>query len=447
MSKLQETFRNIFKITELRQRVLYTLALLVIVRLGSHITLPGIDSYLLSSAMNNSGSQGGGLFGLFDYFVGGAFSNAAIFALGIMPYISASIIIQLAGAVFPYFQRLQQEGEDGRKKITQLTRYGTVLISAFQAVGVTVYLQSVKSNGLPVVPEAIQGLSFTITTVIFLVAGTIFMMWMGEQITEKGIGNGISLIIFIGIINRLPFALITEYEQVNEGLRNIITEIILVVLIVLIIAGVIYITQGTRRIPVQYAKRVVGRKVYGGVTQYIPLRVNTAGVMPIIFAQSIMFIPSTLASFAPNATWLQSFAQLFDYQSWSYAIIYFLMIVFFTYFYTAIAFNPKDVADNMKKQGGFIPGIRPGKQTSEFIDNILTKITLPGSIFLGIIAILPTFITKYTGVSHQFASFFGGTSLLIIVGVALDTLQQIESHLLMRHYDGFMKAGKMRGRR
>lgn len=446
MNKLLDTFRNIFKITELRQRVLYTLSLLIIVRIGTHITLPGIDSFLLSSAMKSS-DGGGGLFGLFDYFVGGAFSNAAIFALGIMPYISSSIIIQLGGAVFPTLQRLQQEGEDGRKKLNQLTRYGTVLISAFQAFGVTIYLQNMKTNGMPIVPAEIQGIGFMISTIIFLVAGTMFMMWMGEQITDKGIGNGISMIIFIGIIDRLPFALITEFEQYREGLRNIITEIILVVLIVFIIAGVILVTQGTRRIPVQYAKRVVGRKVYGGVTQYIPLKVNTAGVMPIIFAQSIMFIPSTLYSFFPQYDFMATFASWFDHQSYSYAFIYFLMIVFFTYFYTAIAFNPKDVADNMKKQGGFIPGIRPGKQTSEFIDNILTKITLPGSIFLGIIAILPTFVSKYTGVSYAFASFFGGTSLLIVVGVALDTLQQIESHLLMRHYDGFMKSGRIRGRR
>ena len=444
MAKIQETFRNIFKIHELRQRILYTLALLVIVRIGSHITLPGIDTALLHAASKNSTSDN--LFGLYDLFVGGAFSNAAVLALGIMPYISSSIILQIAGAVIPYFQKLQREGEEGRKKLTQLTRYGTVVISAFQAWGVTIHLLSIQSNNAPIVPDAVRGIMWTISTVAILVAGTMFIMWMGEQITEKGIGNGISLIIFIGIINRFPFALLDEYRLIAAGQRNIVIEIVILAFMVLVIAGVVIVTQGTRRIPVQYAKRVVGRKVYGGVTQYIPLRVNTAGVMPIIFAQSIMFIPATLFSFFPNNEFIGSIAGYFTYKSFTYSFIYALMIVFFTYFYTAIAFNPQDVAENMKKQGGFIPGIRPGKQTADFIDNILTKITLPGSIFLAIIAILPAFISKF-GVSATFASFFGGTSLLIVVGVALDTLQQVESHLLMRHYDGFMKAGKLKGRR
>jgi len=444
MSRFTDTFRNIFKIHELRQRIIYTLILLTIVRVGAHITLPGIDSGLLAEAMKNQTSDN--LFGLYDLFVGGAFSNAAIFALGIMPYISASIILQLMGAVVPYFQKLQQEGEEGRKKITQLTRYGTVLISAMQAWGVTIRLYNLNLRGIPIIPEPIQGMAWTLSTIIILTAGTVFMMWLGEQITERGIGNGISLIIFIGIINRFPFALLDEYRLISAGTRSIIIEIVILALMVLIIAGVVLVTQGTRRIPVQYAKRVVGRKVYGGVTQYIPLRVNTAGVMPIIFAQSIMFIPNTVLSFFPNNDFLQTINSYFHYQSAVYSIIYAIMIIFFTYFYTAIAFNPKDVADNMKKQGGFIPGIRPGKQTSEFVDNILTKITLPGSFFLAIIAILPAFVSAW-GVSGQFASFFGGTSLLICVGVALDTLQQIESHLLMRHYDGFMKSGKLKGRR
>ncbi len=445
MGKLQDTFRNIFKIHELRQRILYTLALLVVVRLGAHITLPGIDSYLLSEAMANKTSDN--LLGLYDLFAGGAFSNAAIFALGIMPYISASIIIQLGGAIIPYFQKLQREGEEGRKKITQLTRYGTVLISFFQSIGVvTGVIMNLQYNGVSVVPADVQGIGFIFSSVIILVAGTVFMMWIGEQITDKGIGNGISLIIFIGIINRLPFAILDEIRLVAFGNRNIVIEIIILVAMALIIAAIVLLTEGTRRIPVQYAKRVVGRKVYGGVTQYIPLKVNTAGVMPIIFAQAIMFIPSTVLSFFPNNDFLQTVAGFFNYTSLTYSLIYGLVIVFFTYFYTAIAFNPQDVAENMKKQGGFVPGIRPGKQTSEFIDNILTKITLPGSIFLAIIAILPAFITRL-GVSGSFAQFFGGTSLLIMVGVALDTLQQIESHLLMRHYDGFMKAGKLKGRR
>jgi preprotein translocase subunit SecY len=444
MSRLTDTFRNIFKIHELRQRIIFTVVLLIIVRIGAHITIPGINSALLSESTKHATSDN--LFGLYDLFVGGAFSNAAIFALGIMPYISASIIIQILGAVVPYFQKLQQEGEDGRKKITQLTRYGTVLISAMQAWGVTIKLNSVVVDTQHIIPESVQGFGCVLSTIIILTSGTIFMMWLGEQITEKGIGNGISLIIFIGIIDRFPYAVLDEVNLITAGTRSLIIEIVILVFMVLIIAGVILVTQGTRRIPVQYAKRVVGRKVYGGVTQYIPLRVNTAGVMPIIFAQSIMFIPNTVLSFFPNNEFLQGIAKYFVYTSPVYSVMYALMIIFFTYFYTAIAFNPKDVADNMKKQGGFIPGIRPGKQTSEFIDNILTKITLPGSVFLAIIAILPAFVSAW-GVSGRFSQFFGGTSLLIVVGVALDTLQQIESHLLMRHYDGFMKSGKLRGRR
>ena len=444
MAKFQETFRNIFKIHELRQRILYTLALLVVVRIGAHVTLPGIDHNILTQAMANKTSDN--LFGLYDLFVGGAFSNAAIFALGIMPYISASIILQLLGAVVPSIQKLQREGEEGRKKITQWTRYGTVIISAFQAWGVTIHLKNINFNGLPIIPVEVQGFFWTFSTILYLVAGTVFIMWLGEQITDKGIGNGISLIITIGIIDRLPYALLDEFRLLSAGQRNIVIEIVILVLLYFVIAAIVLVTQGTRRIPVQYAKRVVGRKVMGGVTQYIPLRVNTAGVMPIIFAQAIMFIPSTVLSFFPDSEFMQTVAGYFQYTSFTYSFIYALMIIFFTYFYTAIAFNPEDVAENMKKQGGFIPGIRPGKQTAEFIDNILTKITLPGSIFLAIVAILPAFISRL-GVSGSFARFFGGTSLLIIVGVALDTLQQVESHLLMRHYDGFMKAGKMKGRR
>jgi len=444
MPKITDTFRNIFKITELRQRIIYTLVVLLIVRFGAHVTVPGVDATLLTQAMKNQSSDT--LFGLYDLFVGGAFSNAAIFALGIMPYISASIILQLMGAVVPYFQKLQQEGEEGRKKITQLTRYGTVLISSMQAWGITIRLKNIDVQGVSIIPVEVQGIFWVVSTILILTAGTVFMMWLGEQITERGLGNGISLIIFIGIIDRFPYAILDEYQMISQGTRSLVVEIVVVSFMVLVIAGVILVTQGTRRIPVQYAKRVVGRKVYGGVTQYIPLRVNTAGVMPIIFAQSIMFIPNTILQFFPDNEFLQSVSSYFNYTSPVYAFIYALVIIFFTYFYTAIAFNPKDVADNMKKQGGFIPGIRPGKHTSDFIDNILTKITLPGSFFLAIVAILPTFVGGF-GVSGRFAQFFGGTSLLIIVGVALDTLQQIESHLLMRHYDGFMKSGKIKGRR
>jgi preprotein translocase subunit SecY len=443
MSKLDENIRNIFKIQELRSRVLFTAALLIVVRIGSHVTLPGVDASVLAESMRNQASNT--LFGLYDLFVGGAFSHAAIFAEGIMPYISASIIIQLLGAVVPFFQKLQKEGENGRKKITQYTRYGTVLIAMLQAWGVSVRLESLNASGVSIVPQQVQGFGFMMSTIIVLTTGTMFMMWLGEQITERGIGNGISLIIFIGIIARFPSAILDEFQLVGSGARPIIVELIIWAFMLLIIAGVVLVTQGTRRIPVQYAKRVVGRKVYGGVTQYIPMRVNTAGVMPIIFAQSIMFIPATILTFFPDSEFVASIAGYLDHTSFTYSFFYGLMIVFFTYFYTAIAFNPKDVADNMQKQGGFIPGIRPGKHTSDFIDNILTKITLPGSIFLALIAILPAFMVRF-GITSSFASFFGGTSLLIIVGVALDTLQQVESHLLMRHYDGFMKSGKIKGR-
>ena len=439
MSKLGESFRNIFKIQELRTRLLFTAALLIVVRVGAHITLPGVDATLLAKAEASQAANT--LFGLYDLFVGGAFKNAAVFALGIMPYISSSIILQLLGAVVPYFQKLTKEGEEGRKKLTQLTRYGTVLVSALQGWGVSVRLTSLNIEGVPIVPMEVQGLAFTISTVIFLTAGTMFMMWLGEQITERGIGNGISLIIFIGIIARFPHSIVDQF-RVSQ---NIIVGLIILAVMIAIIAGVVLVTQGTRRIPVQYAKRVVGRKVYGGVTQYIPLRVNTAGVMPIIFAQSIMFIPSTILTFFPDSEFVQSLSGYLQYTSFTYSFLYGVMIVFFTYFYTAIAFNPKDVSENMQKQGGFIPGIRPGKHTADFIDNILTKITLPGSIFLAIIAILPAFVSRF-GVTPSFAQFFGGTSLLIMVGVALDTLQQVESHLLMRHYDGFMKSGRLKGR-
>ena len=443
MSTFSENIRNILKIEELRARLFFTIALLLVVRIGSHITLPGVDASVLTNAMKNQ--EGNTLFGLYDMFVGGAFSNAAIFALGIMPYISASIVIQLLGAVVPYFHKLQQEGENGRKKINQYTRLGTIFVSLLQGWGVSVRLQSLNANGIPIVPEAVQGFSFVVSTVIILTAGTIFMMWLGEQITERGIGNGISLIIFVGIIAQFPAAILDEIQVVNSGARPLLVELVIWGLMILIVAGVVVVTQATRRIPVQYAKRVVGRKVYGGVTQYIPMRINTAGVMPIIFAQSLMFIPSTIFTFFPESEFVVNLSSYFNYTSITYSTIYGLMIVFFTYFYTAIAFNPKDVAENMQKQGGFIPGIRPGKPTSEFIDNILTKITLPGSIFLAFVAILPAFMIRF-GLTPSFASFFGGTSLLIIVGVALDTLQQVESHLLMRHYDGFMKSGKIKGR-
>ena len=438
------SLQSIFKIPELKRKIIFTALILIVYRIGGHVPTPGINAQALLEYFDSAQR---GLLGLYDLFAGGAFKRATVFALGIMPYISASIIIQLLGSIVPYFQKLQKEGEQGRKKITQLTRYGTVGISVLQGYGVSVFLERIgaSASGNLVVPH--PGWGFRLLTMLTLAAGTVLIMWLGELITEKGIGNGISLIIFIGIIARFPNSIFDEIQQVISGNRTLIVEILLWAIFVGTVAGTVLLTQGVRKIPVQYAKRVVGRKVYGGQSTHIPLRVNTAGVMPIIFAQSILFVPQTLFQFFPNSDFMMSINMLFDYQSWTYWIIYGIMIVFFTYFYTAIAFNPVDVADNMKKQGGFIPGVRPGKKTSEYIDNILTRITLPGSIFLAIIAVFPSIVAKFTNVSFNFASFYGGTSLLIVVGVALDTLQQIESHLLMRHYDGFLKSGKIKGRK
>ncbi|MEM1127851.1 MAG: preprotein translocase subunit SecY [Bacteroidota bacterium] len=437
MAGFTESLRNIWKIEELRRRILYTLGILLVYRLGAYVTLPGVDAALLSEI--NAQSDPNDIFGFIDLFVGGAFSAAGIFALGIMPYITASIIIQLLGAVVPYFQKLQREGEDGRRKITQLTRYGTVAITALQSIGYAINLQY-GATGQAII---IDSTFFMISTVIVLTGGTVFVMWLGERITENGIGNGISLLIMISIIAFLPQSLYNEFDLKD----NFFLFLLVIAGFVLVIAGVILVSRGTRRIPVQYAKRVVGRKMYGGTTQYLPLRVNAAGVMPIIFAQSIMFVPATVAQFFPESAFWQQFGSWFsDPFGLGYSILFFFICVFFTYFYTAIAVNPKEMADTMKRQGGFVPGIRPGKQTSEFIDNILTRITLPGSIFLGFVSILPAIVVQF-GVTPGFAIFFGGTSLLILVQVTLDTLQQIESHLLMRHYDGFMKTGRVRGRR
>jgi preprotein translocase subunit SecY len=431
---LVENFRNIFKIEELRTRIMYTIGILMIYRIGTYVTMPGVDASMLTSGTSNATD----LLGLFDLFVGGAFARAGVFALGIMPYITAAIIIQLMGAVVPYFQKLQREGEEGRRKINQLTRYGTVLITLVQAIGFAINLMSTSPDAIVVSQTA-----FIFTSMIVLTAGTVFVMWLGERITERGLGNGISILIMIGIIAALPTNLINEINTTNNALIVIIE----VAVLLLVTASVVMLTQGQRRIPVQYAKRVVGRKVYGGTTQYLPLRVNAAGVMPIIFAQSIMFIPSTIGTFFPDSETVQMLtAWSNDFTGVAYSIVFALICIFFTYFYTAIVINPREMADTMKRQGGFIPGVRPGKQTVEFIDNILTKITLPGSIFLAFVAIMPA-IAARMGVTPGFAMFFGGTSLLIIVGVALDTLQQIESHLMMRHYDGFMKSGKIKGRR
>jgi preprotein translocase subunit SecY len=396
--------------------------------------MPGVDASMLAAGPSNATD----LLGLFDLFVGGAFARAGVFALGIMPYITAAIIIQLMGAVVPYFQKLQREGEEGRRKINQLTRYGTVVITLVQAIGFAINLMSTSPDAIVVGSTA-----FIFTSMIVLTAGTVFVMWLGERITERGLGNGISILIMIGIIAALPTNLINEINTTNNALIVIIE----VGVLLLVTASVVMLTQGQRRIPVQYAKRVVGRKVYGGTTQYLPLRVNAAGVMPIIFAQSIMFIPSTIGTFFPDSETVQMLtAWSNDFTGVAYSIVFALICIFFTYFYTAIVINPREMADTMKRQGGFIPGVRPGKQTVEFIDNILTKITLPGSIFLAFVAIMPA-IAARMGITPGFAMFFGGTSLLILVGVALDTLQQIESHLMMRHYDGFMKSGKIKGRK
>ena len=431
---LIENFRNIFKIEDLRNRILYVVGVLLVYRIGSFVTMPGVDASMLTQQTGDASS----LLGLFDMFVGGAFSRAGVFALGIMPYITAAIIIQLMGAAVPYFQKLQREGEEGRRKINRLTRYGTVGITAVQAIGFAINLIATSPNAI-----VVSNTAFILTSIIVLTAGTTFVMWLGERITDRGIGNGISLLIMIGIIAVLPQNFINEITTTN----NAIIIIVELAGLALVIASCVLLTQGVRKIPVQYAKRVVGRKVYGGTTQYLPLRVNAAGVMPIIFAQSIMFIPSTVGTFFPeNQTvqWLTAWSA--DFTGVTYSIVFFIVCVFFTFFYTAIAINPKEMADTMKRQGGFIPGVRPGRQTVEFIDNILTKITLPGSLFLSFVAILPAIVANM-GVTAGFALFYGGTSLLIIVGVALDTLQQVESHLMMRHYDGFMKSGKIKGKR
>ena len=438
-----EKFLNIFKIPDLRKKLIFTGLLLLVYRLGGKVPIPGIDKTALASMMQGYANS---LLGLYDVFAGGFFSSASIFALGIMPYISASIIIQLLSAVIPYFQRLQKEGEEGRKKIIQLTRYGTVMIASLQSVGMTVFLTTANApSGAPVVPS--PNFIFYFVAILTMVTGVIFVMWLGEQISDHGIGNGISLIIMVGIIARAPYVFRSQFIQIQNGLSNPFENILLLILMFGITLVVVAVTTGVRKIPVQYAKRVIGRKVYGGQATHIPLRILTAGVMPIIFAQALMFLPSTVASFFPQGSgfgdWLQ---RVFAPTHVVYSLFFAFLIIIFTYFYTAIQFNPVDVADNMKKQGGFIPGVRPGKSTSDYIDHILTRVTLPASIFLALIAIFPTFLSGFFNVDYSLASFYGGTSLLIIVGVALDTLQQIESHLLMRHYDGFLKTGKIKGR-
>jgi preprotein translocase subunit SecY len=434
-----EKLRNVFQVPELRRRILFTLALFVVYRLGEHMPTPGVNARALQGAFE---SQRGNLFGLYDLFVGGAFSRATIFALGIMPYISSSIILQLLGAVVPYFEKLRKEGEEGQKKITQLTRYGTVIISIIQSFAYSVFLVNLgASRGLSVVPH--PGVLFTLATIVTQTTGTIFVMWLGEKITEHGIGNGISLIIFVNILGGVPNRVAAAAQSFRAGTLSILTILIALAIMVLVIASVVAITQGVRKIPVQYAKRIVGRKMYGGANTHIPLRVNTAGVIPIIFASSLLILPTTIAGFFPPTHPLAALGQWFNPLGVLYNVLYALFIIGFTYFYTAVVLNPNDLAESMRKNAGFIPGIRPGKKTAEYIDRVLSRITLPGAIFLALIAVLPDVLIATMKVPFL---GFGGTSVLITVGVALDTLQQIESHLIMRHYEGFVKRGRIRGR-
>jgi len=414
------TLKSAWKLDELRKKIIFTLMMFFIFRIGAHVPVPGIDSEALKGLLDQN------IFGFIDVISGGAFKKFTVFAMGIMPYINASIIMQLLTVVVPYFERLAKEGQEGRKKMVQFTRYGTVILGFLQAIGMSVYLKSALET-----PSIFSYAVIAIT----LTAGTAFLMWMGELITEKGIGNGISLIIFAGIVSRLPAGINTIYLYLKEGTTNIFAVLLFLVIAVVIIAGVVGMHEGQRRIPVQYAKRVVGRKVYGGQSTHIPLKVNQAGVIPVIFAMSILMFPTTIAGFLPNsgvATWI---GRVLSPQHGFYMVIYTLLIIFFTYFYTAVTFNPKDVAENMQKYGGFIPGLRPGKPTADYIDRVLTRITLAGAVFLAFIALLPNLVMALTGLNL----YFGGTSLLIVVGVALETMKQMESHLLMRHYQGFMK--------
>ena len=443
MKKLIQTIKNIFKIEELRTRIIYTLGLLVIYRLGSFIVLPGIDSAQLANLQQSSSE---GLVGLLNMFSGGAFGNASIFALGVMPYISASIVIQLLGIFVPYFRKLQMEGESGRRKMNQYTRFLTILIICIQGPAYMANLhQQIPASAFVAVNQLGWGnFWFNLVSTFILLGGTMFVMWLGERITDRGIGNGISLIIMVGIIARLPFAFFAEAAEkwtANAGGGVLIFIVELVILFFVFVAG-IALLQAVRKVPVQYAKRVIGNKQYGGVRQYIPLKLNAAGVMPIIFAQALMLFPLIFSQF--DAT--RGFAAVMsNYTGFWYNITFFILVVLFTYFYTAVTVNPTMMADEMRKNGGFIPGVKPGKKTAEYLDTIMSRVTLPGSVFLALIAILPAF-AMLCGVNNQFASFYGGTSLLILVGVVLDTLQQIESHLLMRHYDGLMKTGRLKGR-
>jgi preprotein translocase subunit SecY len=433
MKKFFTTISNIWKIDDLRVRILNTLLFLLIYRVGSFVVLPGVNA-----AMLNTKNANNGITGLLNMFAGGSFGRASIFALGVMPYISASIVVQLLGIAVPYFAKLQKEGESGRNKLNQWTRYLTIGITALQAIG---YLRSQISADQMLIANPY----FTVMNMFVLTASTMFIMWLGEKITDKGIGNGISLIIMVGIIAALPGAFASEFISRTTGTGGLIAFIVEVVALMAVVMFTVLIVQGTRKVAVQYAKRIVGNKQYGGVRQYIPLKVTAAGVMPIIFAQALMFIPATIASVFPKIASNTVLMSLSDYTSWGHNLLFAILIILFTYFYTAITVNPNQMAEDMKKNGGFIPGVKPGRSTGEFLDGVISRITLPGSIFLAIIAIIPAFASM-VHVSSAFARFFGGTSLIILVQVVLDTLQQIESHLLMRHYDGLMKTGRIKGR-
>ena len=431
-----EKLRNIFVIPELRSKILFTLGILMIVRLGAQVPIPGIDPEALRQTMESLNDT---FFGLFNMFTGGAFGQAAVFGLGIMPYISVSIVVQILQTTLPYFQRLAQEGESGRAKINQIIRYGTVILALVQSIGIAFLLES---YGIVLNP----GFVFRFTAVISITTGTMLLLWLGEKITEHGIGNGISLIIMVGILAAFPNVVLSEISYFQQGVRGILSELSLAILFFFLVMLIILIQQGLRKVPVQYARRIIGRKVYGGQSTYLPLKINTAGVIPIIFAQSILLIPGTIATFVGQDATQSNFMSWFAMDHWFSNVCFALLIVFFTYFYTALQFDPNQVASTLKQQGGFIPGVKPGKKTAQFIENILTKVTLPGACFLGFIALMPYFLQQF-GLDYSYASFFGGTSLLIIVGVGLDTLSQIETHLLSRHYDGFLSKGKVRGRR
>jgi preprotein translocase subunit SecY len=429
-----QSFQNVFKIPELKRRVIMTAVLLIAYRIGAHVPTPGIDGEALARVFDQAQNT---LLGMVDLFSGGNLRRLSIFALGIMPYISASIILQLLTVVIPALERLAKEGEAGRKKITQYTRYGTIVLSIVQSIGIAIGLESMRPDGIPIVPH--PGWGFRLLTMITLTAGTALIMWIGEQISEKGIGNGISLIIFAGIAVRLPSAILASYTLIVNREMSLFTFLIIVAAMVAVTAAVVLMQEGQRKIPVQYAKRVVGRRVYGGQSTHIPLRINTAGVIPVIFASSLILFPATITRFVPHP-WMQAFADALSPGRLTYTLLYMGLIVFFTYFYTAIVFNPIDLSDNMKKYGGFIPGVRPGKKTAEYIDRTLTRITLPGALFLALISVLPDMLIRWFNVPF----YFGGTSLLIVVGVALDTVRQMESHLLMRNYEGFLKKSKSR---